>query len=244
MEAMVTGVAAETRPPAFSARAALRAATRAWLRNLWPLSATGVLLTLPGLVLELAWPGEPRGGGVRAVLLFVVGMGSGLIEATALTAGGLEALQGRRPGVRWMLRRGAASAWRLLRVSVRAFGWAIGSMALFAALIVVRRDVAFEPRSGPALLWAIAALLALAVPLLAVPVSFVRVFPLPAVVLEERDGPTPSWSGGPGRSRGGGAGGSCRCSWRGCSSTRRSWSRTFPTCAGGPTRTRAPTRSS
>lgn len=110
MEAMQTEVARDGGDggSAFSTVGVLRAALRAWWRNARPLTATMVLLTLPALVLDTAWPRDPHTGVARPLLVLLIGLTSGVVAATALGAAGLDSVRGNRPRVVPAMARGLA----------------------------------------------------------------------------------------------------------------------------------------
>jgi hypothetical protein len=81
--------------------------------------------------------------------------------------------------------RGLGSAGRLLVVSIRAVPWGSGAALVVGLVILLRRSGALQPHSATGRLAAAAMLVALLGLLVSVPVSWVRVFPLPAVLLEE-----------------------------------------------------------
>jgi hypothetical protein len=169
---------------AFSARRVLAAAVRAWSRNFWSLTGTLVFLRLPGLALDLAWPRVRHEFGMRALLGLVVQVGCALAAATALAAGGLDALGGRRPSIGSLLHRGIASAWRLLSASVRAFPWGTGAALLVLAVSLSRGLGAFHSH-GATVALGVVEFLAFLILLINVPICWVRVYPLPALLVEE-----------------------------------------------------------
>ncbi len=186
MEGMQTVPAPAPGARPFSAAAVVRDALRAWGRSPWTLSGALLLVTLPGVVVELSWPAPSPQGGVRLLLSGMLSMASTLVATTALAAGGLAALRGERPGLGAILRRGLAASWRLLLVTLRAFP--LGAAAALAYAAVVPFLAMPAPGQLPTGWFLVgAAMLGLAgvVMVVGVPVFLVRAFPLPAVLLEE-----------------------------------------------------------
>jgi hypothetical protein len=168
----------------FSVGGALSDAWRAWSRNFWPLTGTLMLLRLPSMVLYLAWVPVRDERGVRPLLELVLRVASALVAATALAVGGLDALGGRRPSIGSLLRQGIASSGRLFAASVRAFPWGTGAALIWWVTYYAmgsRGSLSRGVMGAVSFGW----LAATGVLLINLPISWVRVFPLPALLIEE-----------------------------------------------------------
>jgi hypothetical protein len=186
VEVMQTALAPTPDARPFSAAAALRDALRAWGRNPWTLSGATLITALPGVIVELSWPATSPESGLRLALGQLLSVASSLVATTALAAGGLAALRGGRPELGAILRRGVASAWRLLLVSVRAFPLgAVAALAFLAAMSFLASPAQGQRPTGWFLAAGVMVLLACLVLVVGAPLFLVRAFPLPAVLLEE-----------------------------------------------------------
>ncbi len=171
----------------FSPGEALASMARGWWRNALPLVAIGLVVNLPAIAIAVTRARARSYGWAVPVISLTVDLAAAIVGMAALTAAGLEALRGQRVRPAQLVVRGAVASWKLLLSWVRAFRLAlaiglVAALGLWAFWFANQGAYSEAVAVVSALFW-LGSFVAF---LVTAALTWAWVFPLPAVVLEQR----------------------------------------------------------